>query len=310
LITRIENKAKIKFKKIGAPQRNDIIESSIRDIKTAISTIDESMVTLFKKSAEELIEEFGAEKSVARLFAYISGHTEKMKSRSLLCGAEGFITYTIKFNSAFNHMGYVWGFFKRICPEDVKAKIRGMRVYKDMTGCVFDYAEDSYKQFEEIIFNDRMYGVNYTLEKIDELPDLQENTDSGAPMRNEFRGGHGSYNGNGRSYSSGHGQNGHARPVNSFVKGNRSGDREGRTDIFIGNLNYNSTEGEFKRWLDQNKIDTGDLDIRFAVDRETRQPKGFGFVSVYDNDKKRQILNLNGSTFASKSLKINESNSK
>jgi ATP-dependent RNA helicase DDX21 len=177
LLVRIEQKAKIKFKKIGAPQRNEIIDSSIRDIKTAMNGVDDSMVDYFTPSAKKCIDEYGPENALARLFAYVSGHSDKIKSRSLLCGAEGFITYSIKFNSKFNHQGYIWGFFKRIMKEEIKSKIRGMKMCKTMDGCVFDFPEDGHKDFEEIIFNDRMYGTNYTMTKIEELPELMEAND-------------------------------------------------------------------------------------------------------------------------------------
>lgn len=304
LITRIEQKAKIKFKKIGAPQRNEIVESSIRDIKTAISDIDDSMIKLFQKSSTNLIDEYGAENAVARLFAYISGHTEKMKSRSLLCGAEGFITYTIKFKSKFNHMGYVWGFFKRILPEAIKSKIRGMRVFKSMDGCVFDYPEEGHKDFEEIIFNDRLYGDNYTLSNIEELPELMENSDgvSTSNSRDFRNGGHSSSNyagSSGRSFSAG----------SKFVRSGRS-DRSNRMDIFIGNIPFGSEESQLKQWVEKHGVDTSDIDIRFAVDKDSNQMRGFGFISVYDKEKQAKILELNGKQFNHKVLRINDANTK
>ena len=80
--------------------------------------------------------------------------TENIKSRSLLVGAEGFITYQLKFNSTFNHIGFVWSMLKRVLSEDVKGKIKGLKVSKSMDGCVFDFPEDSHTLFEEIVFND------------------------------------------------------------------------------------------------------------------------------------------------------------
>ena len=52
LLTRIEQKCKFKFTKKGAPQRKDIIESSIRDIKQSISSLDDLVVQPFSESAE------------------------------------------------------------------------------------------------------------------------------------------------------------------------------------------------------------------------------------------------------------------
>jgi len=99
LLERIEQKCKIKFKKIGAPQKKDIIQASIRDTNKNLMGIDDSMIKLFMDDALKLIEEFGAENAIARLLAYVSGYTQKMKSRSLLCGAEGWVTYSIKWKN-------------------------------------------------------------------------------------------------------------------------------------------------------------------------------------------------------------------
>jgi ATP-dependent RNA helicase DDX21 len=52
LLTRIEQKAKFKFVRKGAPQKKDIIDSSIRDIKHSISALDESVIKPFTESAE------------------------------------------------------------------------------------------------------------------------------------------------------------------------------------------------------------------------------------------------------------------
>ena len=50
-------------------------------------SIDDSMIKLFMDDAKKLIEEFGGENTVTRLWAYVSGYTDKMKSMSLLYGA-------------------------------------------------------------------------------------------------------------------------------------------------------------------------------------------------------------------------------
>ena len=264
LITRIEQKAKLRFKKIGAPQTKEIIESSIRDIKTAMNKVDDSMIDFFSSNAQKVIDEFGAEKAVARLFAFISGHSDKLRSRSLLCGAEGFITYAVKFNSKFNHGGYIWGFFKRILPEDIKAKIRGMKVFKSFDGTVFDFPEDTHKDFEEIIFNDKMYGINYTLTKIDELPELAESTEFGGACTGGFGNSSSSFgNRSGSSWNNnsgssgnrfnnnGYGNSASASGVTTRGRDNRdsrdpksSGSRNdpNRIDFFVGNLPYNIDE--------------------------------------------------------------------
>jgi ATP-dependent RNA helicase DDX21 len=296
LIQRIEQKAKIKFKRIGAPQRNEIVESSIRDISTSISNIDDSMIKIFQSSATKLIEEYGAENALARLFAYISGHTEKMKSRSLLCGAEGFITYEIKFNSKFNHAGYIWGFFKRMVPDNIKQKIRGMKPFASMDGCVFDVPEDDHTLFEEIIYNDKLYGINYTLTKPETLPEVAEET--GNYGRSSSNGGHQSSSHQSSSYNRG----GSNRTDHSL--------RSNRMDIFIGNIPNSSSEDKLREWIGNNGVNTDGMEIRFVMDKDTNHFKGFGFASVYDKEKLDKIVALTGKFFNGRSLRINDANKK
>jgi len=54
LLQRVEQKAKIKVKRIGAPQRSDIIEASMRDTNHALISIDDSMIQLFQNQAKKI----------------------------------------------------------------------------------------------------------------------------------------------------------------------------------------------------------------------------------------------------------------
>ena len=283
LLERIEQKAKIKVKRIGAPQKKDIIEASIRDTNQCLMSIDDSMIKLFSEDAKKLIEQFGGENAVARLLAYVSGHTEKMKSRSLLCGAEGYITYGIKFTSKFQHAGYVWGFFKRLLKEDVKSKIRGMRCFASLDGCVFDYPEDSKELLEEILYNDRYYGTNFTLETMEELPELQgmDEQKSNPGFRPQVQ----------------NISNGPRRHIR----------KEGKIDIFVGNLGYNVDEKTLTEWLEKNGLKGTEMDVRIAVDKDAGTSRGFGFISVFDKDDLAKVCKLNGKELNRRRLVINES---
>ena len=52
LLRRISKTAKIQFKKVGAPQKDEIIDSNLRDIYHSISSIDPSVKTLFDGPAK------------------------------------------------------------------------------------------------------------------------------------------------------------------------------------------------------------------------------------------------------------------
>ena len=299
LLERIEQKAKIKIKRIGAPQKKDIIEASIRDTYKNLMSIDDSMIKLFTENAKKLIEEFGTENAVARLLAYVSGHTKKMKSRSLLCGAEGWITYQIKWKNKFQHVGYVWGFFKRILKEEIKAKIRGLRVISSLDGCVFDFPEDDKEIFENILYNDKYYGTNYVLEIPDDLPELQSIEEQRNRDSNNVNNINNIINNSTRSISYDKKQN--TLDHSKFMK------RKGRFDIFVGNLPYNADEVKLKQWFEKNGLKNMEFDVRITLDKDTGKGRGFGFVSVFKKEDINDVIKLNGKEFNYRKLVINES---
>jgi len=313
LLVRIEQKAKFKFTRKGAPQKKDIIDSSIRDIKHSISNLDDLVLKPFNDSAEQLIEEFGAVNAVSRLFAHVSGLTENIKSRSLLIGSEGFITYQIKYNSTFNHIGFVWSMLKRAIPEEIKGKIKGLKVFKSMDGCVFDFPEDQHSLFEEIVFNDKLHGSSYTLTKADTLPELLE--------QENVYGNNNSFGNRGNSYgNNSYGNNSYGNRGNSFGGSNgrsfsagantRKGNPANKMDIFIGNLSSNTTDQTIQGFFQTNNIDISDCDLRLKTDQDTGSFKGFGFLSCYDENKYNNILKLAGRMIAGRAVRINDANDK
>jgi ATP-dependent RNA helicase DDX21 len=303
LIRRIENKAKISFKRIGAPQRNELIESSIRDVTTSINKIDESVIHLFTKPAKQLLDVYQPDEIIARLLAYVSGHTDKMKSRSVLCGAEGYITYSIKCNSTFQHSGYIWSLFKRILPENIRQKVRGLRQFKTMDGCVFDFPEEGHTEFEEIVFNDKLYGINYTLTKTEELPELVDVDEKGHSFGNNS-----GFRNNGRNDRQGDRFGGGDRGHN--LRSSDKGRRDERLDIFIGNLASTIETDKIKSFIENSGIDTSDVDVRLVIDKETGNKKGFGFITTFRKDIYDRILQLNGKMLLNRSVRINDAKSK
>jgi ATP-dependent RNA helicase DDX21 len=172
LLTRIEHAAKIKFKRIGAPQRQDIINASIRDIKENLGTIHQTSVSCFKKEATDLLNEYQPDELVSRLLAFISGNTKEMKSKSMLIGAEGFVTYKLETDQPFQSASFAWSCLRKIIPQTINDKIRGMRTFKNMQGSVFDVEEDCVKAIEVAIMNFKQLNAGFKLSKCDELPEL------------------------------------------------------------------------------------------------------------------------------------------
>jgi len=195
---------------------------------------------------------------------------------------------------------------KRVIPEDVKGKIRGLKVFKSMDGCVFDYPEDGHTLFEEIMFNDRFHGINYTLSKAEELPELLEtenvygsSSNGGNTMRTPYGGNNFNNNNGNRSFS-----------ANAQSRNNNNLNRKDRMDIFIGNLPSNADSNTVLNFLQTNKIDSKDIDIRLVNDKDSGFFKGFGFISCFDKEKYANILQLTGKMINGRSVRINDANDK
>lgn len=299
-LAKIEKVAKIKFTRIGAPQKNELVEASIRDIRKNLDDIDESSIKLFSQFGRKIIEEYGAEEAISRLLAYVSGHTEKLRSRSLLCGAEGFVTYVIKCPSGFNHIGYIWTMLKRILTDEKREKVRGMKPFKTMDGVVFDYPEDDHLEFEAILQNHKTHGTTFTLEKPEKLPEL---ADPNATSNSNNSSNYGSNRQNGNH--GGHGNNNQSGG-GSFTNYSKM-DRHKRLDMFIGNLPFNVSEDKIQSFIENNGISPKDIEIRLVMDKETGEQKGFGFISTLDKNVYDKVLGLNGISYMGRRLKINAS---
>ncbi|MBC8424401.1 RNA-binding protein [bacterium] len=74
--------------------------------------------------------------------------------------------------------------------------------------------------------------------------------------------------------------------------------------IYVGNLNFRSTEDEIRDLFGQyGQVD----DVALITDRETGRPRGFGFVEMPEDDPaRRAIEELNGKDFGGRALTVNE----
>lgn len=79
-------------------------------------------------------------------------------------------------------------------------------------------------------------------------------------------------------------------------------------NIFVGNLSYGATE-ESVRSLFQSY---GTVErVSIVTDRDTGQPRGFGFVEMTDDaEAERAIQALNGMEFGGRGLNVNEARPK
>ncbi len=79
-------------------------------------------------------------------------------------------------------------------------------------------------------------------------------------------------------------------------------------NIFVGNLSYGATEESVKSLFETHGV----VDrVNIITDRDTGQPRGFGFVEMpNDAEADRAIAALNGTDLGGRALNVNEARPK
>ena len=74
--------------------------------------------------------------------------------------------------------------------------------------------------------------------------------------------------------------------------------------LYVGNMSFDSNEAEVRKAFEAHgKVDT----VAIIMDRDTGQPKGFGFVEMSNEaEAKAAIEGLNGKDFMGRTLNVNE----
>jgi len=75
-------------------------------------------------------------------------------------------------------------------------------------------------------------------------------------------------------------------------------------NIFVGNLSYNSTEGDLRSMFEA----YGSVErVSVVTDRDTGQARGFAFVEMSENAEGNAAINgLNGADLNGRALNVNE----
>jgi len=73
--------------------------------------------------------------------------------------------------------------------------------------------------------------------------------------------------------------------------------------IYVGNLSFRTTEEELAALFEQ----IGSVEsVSIITDRDTGRSKGFGFVSMNDDEAEKAIAAFNGKDFGGRPLTVNE----
>ena len=80
------------------------------------------------------------------------------------------------------------------------------------------------------------------------------------------------------------------------------------TNIFVGNLSYQTTQDELHAAFSQ----YGNVErVNIITDRDTGQPRGFAFVEMTEaRDAQNAIAHLNGAELNGRALNVNEARPK
>ncbi|XP_028405033.1 nucleolar RNA helicase 2-like [Dendronephthya gigantea] len=223
LLKMVERKAGIRFKRIGAPQPEDIIKSSADDAKRFLEQVPADALTYFREAAEALIEDRGAVDAVAAALAHISGTTE-IKSRSLLSSQEGYTTYILKQEKMeLRSTAYMWRVIENCLSAKIKPEVKGMIMSQDRYGVVFDVPSNLIPEIESSWTNPK----DVILEKARELPELVARV-------NNYPQSNGRHFGSTNQFrSNGFGRYGSNGGSDKFSNGTRTGGR-------FGNNNYSN----------------------------------------------------------------------
>lgn len=75
------------------------------------------------------------------------------------------------------------------------------------------------------------------------------------------------------------------------------------TKLYVGNLPFSATEESVRALFTQH----GTVEkVSLINDRDTGQPRGFGFVEMSNADAARAMQAINGTELGGRSLKVNE----
>jgi cold-inducible RNA-binding protein len=79
------------------------------------------------------------------------------------------------------------------------------------------------------------------------------------------------------------------------------------TKLYVGNLPFTATEDSVRTLF----ADHGTVEkVSLINDRDTGQPRGFGFVEMSNADASRAMQALNGKEMGGRPLKVNEAQDK
>ncbi|XP_044939375.1 nucleolar RNA helicase 2 isoform X2 [Mustela nigripes] len=163
-LAQVEQKAGIKFKRIGVPSATEIIKASSKDAIRLLDSVPPTAISHFKQSAEKLIEEKGAVEALAAALAHISGATS-VDQRSLINSDAGFVTMILRCSIEMPNISYAWKELKEQLSEDIDSKVKGMVFLKGKQGVCFDVPTAAVTEIQEKWHDSRRWQLSVATEQ-------------------------------------------------------------------------------------------------------------------------------------------------
>ncbi|XP_004701442.1 nucleolar RNA helicase 2 [Echinops telfairi] len=163
-LVQVEQKAGIKFKRIGVPSATEIIKASSKDAIRYLDSVPPTAISHFKQSAEKLIEEKGAVEALAAALAHISGATA-VDQRSMLNSDAGFVTMILKCSIEMSNISYAWKELKEQLGEEMDSKVKGMVFLKGKLGVCFDVPTAAITEIQEKWHDSRRWQLSVATEQ-------------------------------------------------------------------------------------------------------------------------------------------------
>ncbi|EFX42013.1 RNA-binding protein [Helicobacter suis HS5] len=76
-------------------------------------------------------------------------------------------------------------------------------------------------------------------------------------------------------------------------------------NIYVGNLVYSATNQDVEELFSQFGAVNS---VKLIQDRETKRPKGFGFVEMEDEGAQKAISSLDNTDFMGRTIRVTEAN--
>uniref|UniRef100_I3MHL3 Nucleolar RNA helicase 2 n=2 Tax=cellular organisms TaxID=131567 RepID=I3MHL3_ICTTR len=163
-LVQVEQKAGIKFKRIGVPSATEIIKASSKDAIRLLDSVPPTAINHFKESAQKLIEEKGAVEALAAALAHISGATS-VDQRSLINSEAGFVTMILRCSIEMPNISYAWKELKEQLGEDIDSKVKGMVFLKGKLGVCFDVPTAAVTEIQEKWHDSRRWQLTVATEQ-------------------------------------------------------------------------------------------------------------------------------------------------